>query len=207
MRSPVVVSSLTFLLSLVISNATVAQTSPAPCETPQGNEYLLLVSTETKEAQERLRRALPNNTNALVCQYQGDIVSRIGSFADLSTADQWGKYIREIVGLTVAIATPPASSATAQTAPVPPFNPQPLNNGYAVLVNYFNEPEVATQLQELLGKEIGLASYLARPYLLTLYTQSEPEANAILRQLSDRGFWAVVVDSRRVTLLTPEVRY
>jgi hypothetical protein len=52
-----------------------------------------------------------------------------------------------------------------------------------------------------------LVSYGQRPYLLARYTTSEREANSTLRQLSDRGFWSMVVDSRRVTLLKPVVNF
>lgn len=111
---------------------------------------------------------------------------------------------------TNTITTPPPTTATKpvtnNSATVPEYNPQPLGSGYAVLVDYFNNPEVAVQLQEVLGQNIGLASYFARPYLLVVHTQSETDANSRLRNLSDRGFSAVVVDSNRVTLLTPAVK-
>jgi hypothetical protein len=106
--------------------------------------------------------------------------------------------------------TPPPTQ-TSPTAPTsgssPTFDPQPLDPGYAVLVNYFNEPETASQLRDALEKEIGLVSYLARPYLLALQTPREAEANQLLQQLSQQGFWAVVVNSDRATLLTPKVEY
>ncbi|MGC1246102.1 MAG: hypothetical protein WA865_07825 [Spirulinaceae cyanobacterium] len=86
------------------------------------------------------------------------------------------------------------------------YNPQPLGTGYAILIDYVNQPEIADQLQQLLNKEIGLASYLARPYLMAIHTTSEREANAMLKNLSDRGFWTIMVDSSKVTLLTPIVK-
>jgi hypothetical protein len=75
------------------------------------------------------------------------------------------------------------------------------------LVDYFNQPELASQVRQLLGSNVGLVSYGQRPYLLARYTTSEREANSTLRQLSDRGFWSMVVDSRRVTLLKPVVNF
>jgi hypothetical protein len=77
--------------------------------------------------------------------------------------------------------------------------------GYAVIVNYFNRPEVAGQIQQALGKDIGLASYGQRPYLLATYTTDQTAANALLQSLSDKGFWAMVVDGRRTVLLKSPV--
>jgi hypothetical protein len=69
------------------------------------------------------------------------------------------------------------------------------------LVDYFSRPELATQVQQLVGKEIGLAAYRQRPYLLAVHTNDQSLANSTLQALTDRGLWAMVVDSRRVTLL------
>lgn len=94
------------------------------------------------------------------------------------------------------------------TAPSPSlaYNPQPLAEGYAVLVDYFNQPQVAGQLQQLTNNPVGLVSYGQRPYLLVGYSRTEAEANALLQQLSSSGFWTMVVDSQRVMLLTPQVQ-
>jgi hypothetical protein len=73
------------------------------------------------------------------------------------------------------------------------------------LVDYFSKPELATQVQQLVGKEIGLAAYRQRPYLLAVHTSDQNLANSTLQALTDRGFWAMVVDSRRVTLLRQAV--
>lgn len=86
------------------------------------------------------------------------------------------------------------------------YNPRPLGNGYAVLVDYFSNPEIAYQLKSRLGKDIGLASYFSRPYLLVTYTDNAAEANSAARNLSNQGFSAAVVDSNRVTLLTSTIQ-
>jgi hypothetical protein len=101
---------------------------------------------------------------------------------------------------------PPARTATASSRNPLAFNPKPLGTGYAVLVNYFNKPDLATQIQQLLGKDIGLVSYGQRPYLLAIHTDDQTQANATLQKLTDRGFWAVVVDSRQVLLLRQAVK-
>lgn len=98
------------------------------------------------------------------------------------------------------------SAVAAIQQPVPtPYNPQLLDEGYAVLVDYFNQPEVAVQLQELIDADVGLVSYGQRPYLLVRYTESEDQAHSALERLSDRGFLVMVVDSRQVILLSPVV--
>jgi hypothetical protein len=105
--------------------------------------------------------------------------------------------------------TPPIQPTNPATKPsgtaFSSYNPKTLGAGYAVLVDYFNQPELASKVKQALGKEIGLVAYGQRPYLLARYTTDQSEANSILQTLSDRGFWATVVDSRRVILLRQSV--
>ena len=181
-----------------------AQPSMSPCQPPQGNEYLLLVRTQTKESQEQIQRTLPANTKFTVCRYLEDTVTRVSGFRRVEDANDWARYVKEVVGLSAYVLRP---TATAASTNIPSYNPQPLGEGYAVLVDYFNQPEVATQLKQLLGSDVGLVSYGKRPYLLVVYTTNESKANSTLRRLSDRGFWSMVVDGRRVTLLKPVVSF
>ena len=88
---------------------------------------------------------------------------------------------------------------------VPAYTPKPLGEGYAVLVDYFNQPEIATQVQRAIGKEVGLVSYGQKPYLLALHTTHEKNATNTLQTLSDRGFWVMLVDSKKVTLLKAQI--
>ncbi|MGK7926013.1 MAG: hypothetical protein AB4290_12345, partial [Spirulina sp.] len=74
-----------------------------------------------------------------------------------------------------------------------------------VIIDYFNNPEVATRVQKLLGRDIGLVSYFSRPYLLAGQTRDQQQATLLLRQLSDRGFSALIVNSRQAILLTSKV--
>ena len=126
------------------------------------------------------------------------------------------------MGLSTAIARPPSTQSlpnTAQTIPAQPnptvrslntsiaYNPQPLGTGYAVLIDYFNQTEVATQARQLLGRDVGLATYFGRPYLLATYTGNQVDAQSLLRNLQNFDFRAFLVDSSQVTLLTPVVRY
>lgn len=181
-----------------------AQQSISSCQPPQANEYLLLVRTQTKESQEQIQRTLPANTKSTVCRYLEDTVTRVSGFRRVEDANDWARYVKEIVGLSAYVLRP---TATAVSTTIPSYNPQPLGEGYAVLVDYFNQPEVATQLKQLLGSDVGLVSYGKRPYLLVVYTTNESKANSTLRRLSDRGFWSMVVDGRRVTLLRPIVSF
>lgn len=184
-----------------------AQQSISSCQPPQSNEYLLLVLTQTKESQQQLQQALPANARYTVCRYLEDTVTRISGFQRVEDANDWVRYVREVVGLSAFVIQP--STRTQPTTPTttPAYNPKPLGNGYAVLVDYFNQPEVAVQLRQLLGSDVGLVTYGKRPYLLAMYTTNERKANSTLRQLSDRGFWSMVVDSRRVTLLKPVISF
>ena len=202
-----------------------AQANYADCQPPSPGEYLLLVVSKTPESQEQVRRTVPPKTTVTVCNYLNDVVTRVGGFTTADTANAWAKYMRESIGLSAFVARPaevaaqtspmptratpnptrsPAQSPTIQASRVQPgrsYNPQVLGGGYAVLVDYFSKPELALQVQQLVGQEIGLASYRQRPYLLAVHTNDQSLANATLQALTDRGFWAMVVDSRRVTLL------
>ncbi|WP_264321895.1 hypothetical protein [Zarconia navalis] len=98
-----------------------------------------------------------------------------------------------------------AVEATSPTSPVAPFNPQTLDAGYAILVDYLDRPELAAQIQQTVGKNVGLVSYGQRPYLLVMHTQDDGAANSTLQTLSANGFLAMIVDSRQVILLAPKV--
>jgi hypothetical protein len=205
------------------------------CQPPQPDEYLLLIVTQTPEQQERAKRSFPENTDNTVCRYINDTVTRIGGFRSSQIASDWVKYIQDIVGLRAYVVRSPAAAIpenlpvynpepvadspsipnpqTDNPQPIPnpqtgnlAFNPQPLGPGYAVLVDYFNQPELAAQLRQTLGAQIGLASYGRRPFLFVTYTTDQNAAAAAVKTLSDRGFWPMLVDSRRVTLISPAVR-
>ncbi len=204
-----------------------AQTSYTACQPPNAGEYLLLVVSQTLESQEQVRQTLPPHTSAIVCNYLNDVVTRVSGFTTAETANAWAKYMKESVGLSAVVARPPELAVTAPIAsrkpaspsvaattgvrsPAPAsqgqaYNPQVLGAGYAVLVDYFSRPALALQVQQLVGKEIGLVSYRQRPYLLAVQTTDQNLANSTLQALTDRGLWAMVVDSRRVTLLRQSI--
>lgn len=85
------------------------------------------------------------------------------------------------------------------------YRPQALGRGYAVLVDYFNDPNVAIALQESLGSSVGLVVYQQRPYLLATLTSDAAIAVSLLQSAGDAGFTTMVVNGQTVMLLTPQV--
>jgi hypothetical protein len=196
------------IASIINSTTSVSAQQKIPvCQRPNPGEYLLLVITPTAEYRGQLRNALPNEIPTTTCQYLTDTVTRIGGFNKIEDANRWAKYINNIVGLSAIITTRPAE-VTQQPATVPKvsYNPQPLGQGYAVLVDYFNRPELANSVQQVVGNNVGFASYGQRPYLLATHTTNQQQAYNTLQKLNERGFFAILVDSRKVVLLRSSVR-
>ncbi|MCW6036500.1 hypothetical protein K4A83_09500 [Spirulina subsalsa FACHB-351] len=196
-----------------------AQSYP-PCRPPESEAYIILARTPSWSEQDLLRRTVPRaenltTQNLTVCVHRGEIMTRLGGFQNLTTSEQWGRYLQEVVGLDVVIVRSQHSTPTSPASPFPPasgsFAPPPpsLNSvsggGYMVLVDYGNRPELAEQLRRFLQRDVGLVSYFSRPYLLAGYSESPEEAEALLRRLRDRSFSAIIVESRQVVVLTPRV--
>ena len=214
---PILSASSIAIFALTISSSPV-KAELANCQPPQSDEYLLLIVTKTPDQQEIAKRSFPGNTNNTVCRYIDDTVTRVGGFRSSQIAGDWVKYIQDVVGLPAYVVRSPSASITQDLPVYNPqlatnpenaglaFNPQPLGPGYAVLVDYFNQPELAAQVRQVLGAQVGLASYGQRPFLFVVYTTDQNAATAAVKTLSDRGFWPMLVDSRRVTLISPAVR-
>jgi hypothetical protein len=207
-----------FLLNGVGSiEPALAQTA---CEPPEDNEYLLLIISQTSTEQEQVRQTLPSDIESEVCQYIDDVVTRVGGFEDRLIAEDWAAYVEDAIGLQAYIvkpgraedlseetdsdSRPPTQSAARQISRAA-FNPEQLGPGYAVLVDYVNQPELAEQLRQALGEEIGLVSYGQRPYLLIEYTRDAATATSTLNDLSRQGFLTFVVNSRWVTVIRPQL--
>lgn len=197
-------STLLGLISLTSTITKATAQSIAFCQPPQAEEYLLFVLNKAGESQEQIRRALPANTQLTRCRYFDDTITRIAGFRRIEDAESWALYVQDIVGLS-AFVVRPSTAEGAENYPSLAYNPQPLGEGYAVLVDYFNQPEIAAQIRRIVGSDVGLVSYEQLPFLLAVYTNSQRKASSILRELSDRGFSSMVVDSRRVTLLRQRV--
>jgi hypothetical protein len=185
-----------------ISSVTAQQALPV-CQPPSAGEYLLLIVSPTADNQKQLRNALPAEIKSTTCQYLTETVTRIGGFYKIDDANRWARYINNIVGLSGIITTRPADVPPPQTVT---YNPQTLGTGYAVLVDYFNRPELVSNVQQVVGGDVGFASYGQRPYLLAVYTTNQTEAYNTLQKLNERGFAAYLVDSRKVMLLRSNVR-
>ena len=206
---------------IVLSALPLQAQAPIDCPAPARGEYLLLAPTNSLESQALVRSKAPSDATIAVCRYFGETVTRIGGFSTESAASVWGQYLIRTTGVKVTIATPlaapvtPATPPTIAQTPVTPVTPTPavprstpssygpkiLGTGYAVIVNYNNRPEAAAQLRQAVNAKVGVVSYDERPYLLANQTNDEAAANAIMQLLSDRGFFAMVVDARRVVLL------
>ncbi|NJO42566.1 MAG: hypothetical protein HC769_11110 [Cyanobacteria bacterium CRU_2_1] len=106
---------------------------------------------------------------------------------------------------TPAPAATPSPASDPSTAATNDYNPQSLGSGYAVLVSYFNRPEVATDVHQVTSQPVGLVSYEQQPFLLAAHTADAAAATSVLQTLSDRGFTVQIVDARRAILLTPAV--
>ncbi|MBP5973147.1 hypothetical protein HW132_10480 [Brasilonema sp. CT11] len=105
-----------------------------------------------------------------------------------------------------AIQKPSTVTQKPPTQTVSSYKPERLGEGLAVLVDYYNRPEMANKVREVVKGDVGFVSYGERPYLLAVYTTNQKEAYSTLQKLSERGFFAVVVDSRKVLLLRSSVR-
>ena len=196
-----------FLLSMlgVISsvNPVTAQTSKKSipvCQAPNPGEYLLLVISPDKNNQEQLRRVLPAKTQSVVCTYLKDTVTRIGGFRKIEDANRWARYVKDSAGLSAIITTRP-TDGTKPPVENAKYKPRQLGKGFAVLVDYLKRPEMVKEVQSAVGGDVGFASYGQRPYLLAVYTTNQKDAYQTLQKLSDRGFFALIVDSRKVILL------
>ena len=192
------------LIPELISGITPANAQSIPtCQPPKAGEYLLLVVSPTPESQAQVRRALLPNASTSICKYINDTVTRIGGFTQIETANEQARYFKDTVGLSAFVAQGQAQPTSANP---PAYNPKPLGAGYAVLVDYFNRPETVTQMRQVLETDIGLVSYGQRPYLLASYSSDQKKVNLVLKKLSDRGFFAMLVDSRKVILLKAAVK-
>ncbi|MDB9482529.1 hypothetical protein PN476_07855, partial [Dolichospermum circinale CS-537/05] len=186
----------------------IAQQNFANCQQPNVGEYLLLVLSPTPENQKQLRAALPTEQKTIVCKDNNQIVTRVGGFTNIDDAKRWARYIQNIVGLSATITTRLTEPATQLPQTIPniqtpkiTYNPKILGEGYAILVDYFNRPEMVSSLRKAVGGDVGFVSYGQRPYLLAVYTTNQKEAYNTLKKLSETGFVAILADGRKVVLL------
>jgi hypothetical protein len=196
-----------------------SQTAIPNCQPPNAGEYLLFVVSPTVNNQQQLRSALPSDLKTVTCRYLNETVTRVGGFNKVEDANRWARYVNNVVGLSAIITTRPTASTVAPTTIAPTtiapttiapttvatqsvsYNPRVLGEGFAVLVDYFNRPELANNVQKIVGGNVGLVSYGERPYLLAVYTTNQSEAYRTLQKLSENGLFALLADGRKVVLL------
>ena len=166
-----------------------------PCEPPATGNYLLLVRRDNPNVEIELYEALPESVGVDLCDYQGETVLRLSGFPSQAIAEAWQGYIQDKLNRTAYVIEP--SSGAGGSA----YAPQPLGDGYAVLVDYFSDVAIAQKLNQELEELPGLVSYGQRPYLLVRHTGKIKQANALLEELSAAGFAATVVNSRHAILL------
>ncbi len=214
MMGQIRVQSLGIIISgaaLILTNLGV-EVKPAQaqstCDPPKQNEYLLLIVSTTASEQNRVRQTLPQDIDSEVCQYVDDVVTRVGGFEDRLIAEDWAAFMTDAVGLQTYVVKPNGAEvlrsereSKPQSSSTVAFNPEALGPGYAVLVDYFSQPELAQQVRQALETDVGLVSYGQRPYLLIEYTRDADTATSVLITLSRQGFLSMVVDSRRVTVI------
>lgn len=230
-----VVLTMGLSVSSGLNQGAIAQTQSA-CQSPRPNEYLLLVRNPQTNTQTQLRQLLPANALLTPCTYLNENVVRVEGFASSDVANAWAKYLSDQAGIQAIVSspgstsvattpTPPATSGTGagsfprpNTTPTTPtspntsaatntsYNPQPLGSGYAVLVSYFNRPEIAADVRKVTNRNVGLVAFEQRPFLLAAYGSNASSASSVLSKLTQEGFVAVLVDSRGVVLLTADVR-
>ncbi len=195
---------LTFSLLFLPVGGTFAQNSNT-CQSPQPGEYLVFVANQTDPSQ--LKRNLPPYTKAEICQYLNNIVTRVSGYKSLEDANNSATYLNQIIGLQAFVVAPKDSIKPSNPTITTGYQPQPLTSNYAVLIDYFNKPELASKVKQLLGNDVGLVVYGQRPYLLAITTDDPSEANRIFLQLSNSGYWSKIVNGRKVILLKGVVNY
>lgn len=199
------------------------------CDPPASDEHLVLVDQQTPQELERLKEVLPDGSTTDICRYLNDDVIRVGGFANEEVATAWGQYLSQTLSVRTAIvrpATPFADADAPVTTPsvdeseaadaiatpavpeepsYPAYEPQALEDGYAVLVNYADRTDIAIAVQEELGESVGVAVYRQEPYLLAAHSDRVRDASKVLEDLVEADFDALIVDSRQVVLMTAEI--
>ncbi len=175
------------------------------CQPPSAGEYLLMVVNPDQSTLRQLQQVVPRNASTTTCDYLGIVVTRIGGFTTSQSASTWAQYITNTMGLRSFVARAGGASTLTPTQPNPD-NSQSLGAGFAVLVNYFNRPDIAAEVQQISGNPVRLVAYEQRTYLLASNTTDLTIASTLLKTLSDRGFSVMIVDSRRVLLVPSTVR-
>jgi hypothetical protein len=229
----IIFSAVTFCL--LPTQITLAQNSPA-CQPPQDGEYLVFVANQsnTTELQRNLppytKLEVCQYLSNVVTRISGfknlddanssaDFLSKLKNLQAFVVAPQENTQVPVIVSNnssnvnnstnvnTIPVTKNPNNATKKPPANYLAFNPKKINANYAVLIDYFNQPELAIKIKQLLGNDIGLVSYGQKPYLIAFASDNIMQAGTILLQLNNNDFWAKIVDGRKVVLLRDVVSY
>jgi hypothetical protein len=188
-----------------------------PCLAPAAGEYGLLILRWSLTDQERAQQVLPPTMRWQLCNYpsrqQNLLVMQVRDLSNLASAQALGQQVTDATGLPTVVTQPAANAVNSLGAIAPPpspgspiaYSPQPLGPGYAVIIDFGDRPELAAQLQSLLGRTVGLVAYDQRAYLLGLHTLDATTATALVQDLDRQGLSAQSVDSRQVLVLRSAV--
>ena len=198
-------------MSLFSVRAAKAQSTPPVCPPPAAQEFLLLVRGETEANRSKISALLPADNTVLVCQYLGETLVRAGGFTSLETANAWASYMTTVEGFEsfVSRAADSAVATTGNTGSAAAntdarYRPERLAAGYAVLVDYGSQPELANQVAQVV-RPVGLAVYRQKSYLLAEYTGDAANAATTLQRLYDAQLSAILVDSSQVVRMSSQV--
>lgn len=195
------------LVSLSITAPVQAQSTLPDCPPPASQEYLLFVRGESAAERNEIATILPAESSVLICQYVDETVVRAGGFVSLETANAWATYMTTVHGYESFVIRPSAApSVTTTPAPGQPGQYQPvrLGSGYAVLVDYSDDPTIAATVGQFV-RPVGLAVYQQKSYLLAAFSNDPAVATSTLQRLSAAELSAVLVDAQQVVRLTTQV--
>lgn len=181
------------------------------CAPPAVDTYNIFVATPTPAIQTSVANqatlALGDRAAVKVCLYQGQVMSQVGTFRTLEAASNWQTFLKnttQLDGVIVQTQGEPEPTAAPEDTPIP-FTPKVLSPGFAVILDFRNDPQVARQIAQGRSQPPGLVVYGDRPYLLMGNEKTMEAAKSVIQQLGNQGYWMGVVPSETVVLLKEAV--
>ncbi len=107
--------------------ASVAQTSRPTCTAPEAGEFVVLIFTPSEslrnEVRSQVEETLDEEHGLDVCEYGGNILSRVGGFVSQDKATQWAEYLSDTTEMTLMVITPESQGSQSQSDMMPPSIP------------------------------------------------------------------------------------
>ncbi|NJN76688.1 MAG: hypothetical protein HC796_11595 [Synechococcaceae cyanobacterium RL_1_2] len=183
--------------------------NPTYCTRPLTSQIVLYVNTPTFTERNWVRGHFPVNVQGNISDClsgQGSNFTKILGFISRDQALQWQGYFNQNLRTPTylfpetVVQTPPTPAAPRE------FKPRRVAwQGYSVLVDYQNNPNLVEGLRAYSSQPIALTSFVGRPYLLVGQHKDTDTAIAMAQQLSSNGYWVFIVKSVDVTLLSDTV--